>query len=521
MLGTMPMLCNRHEVEVSAWRHPVKRDMSHACHPSTSLRVTSIVLAKSPTRRHAERSPDVSYRDEVEACSCSPTIILMTQLKRALSRFDLTMIAIGGTIGSGIFLTPSLIARNLESPVLILGVWVIGGLMALAGSLTFAELGGMMPGSGGVYVYLSQTYGKLFGFLYGWAYLLVVNTGGIAALSIAFATYLGFFIPLGAAGIKVVAILGLVFLTVLNVMGVKAGGMFSNVFTILKLAGIAGIIVIGFGWGSTSVTDFTALSNANPSGLLSALAVAMVGVLWSYGGWQHASYTAGEAKEPERSVPFAMVVGALIVAFIYVTINIAYMLLLSPAAIGNSSRVAAGAVGTIFGPTGGSLIAVAIFISTFGTAGIYTLTAPRIYYAMATDGIFFKQIATVHPRFKTPANAIVLQSTWAIILILFWGTFENLISYVVFTDWIFFGLAASCVLVLRRKLPEAQRPYRTLGYPFTPLFFVLLAGWFVVNTLVEKPEQAWAGIIFLALGVPVYYYWSGKSSNNTENGRPE
>ncbi len=441
----------------------------------------------------------------------------MTQLKRALSKFDLTMIAIGGTIGSGIFLTPSLIARNLESPILILGVWVVGGLMALAGSLTFAELGGMMPGAGGVYVYLSRTYGKLFGFLFGWAYLLVVNTGGIAALSLAFATYLGFFIPLGATAIKAVAILGLILLTVINVVGVKAGGMFSDVFTLLKLVGIAGVIAVGMFWGSTTVTDFSAAAGTPPLGLMSALAVAMVGVLWSYGGWQHASFTAGEAKDPERSVPFAMVVGAAIVALIYVTINVAYMLLLSPEAIGNSPRVAADAVSTVFGPAGGSLIALTIFISTFGTAGIYTLTAPRIYYAMAADGVFFKQIAEVHPRFNTPANAILLQSAWAVVLILFWGTFENLISYVVFTDWIFFGLAAACVIILRRRLPDAVRPYRVIGYPVTPLFFVLMAGWFVVNTLIEKPEQAWAGIIFLALGVPVYYYWSTRNSRPPQN----
>ncbi len=441
----------------------------------------------------------------------------MIELKRALTRFDLTMIAIGGTIGSGIFLTPSLIARNLESPLLILGVWVIGGVMALAGSLTFAELSGMMPGAGGVYVYLSRTYGKLFGFLFGWAYLLVVNTGGIAALSIAFSTYLGFFIPLGPTGIKVVAILGLVFLTVVNVGGVKAGGMFSDVFTVLKLIGIAGVIVVGFVWGSGTVTMFNATAGTAPPGLASALAAAMVGVLWSYGGWQHASFTAGEAKDPERSVPFAMVIGALTVAVVYVAINIAYMLLMSPESIGNSPRVAADAVSVVFGPIGGSVIALAIFISTFGTAGIYTLTAPRIYYAMAADGIFFRQIASVHPRFNTPANAILLQSAWAITLILFWGTFENLISYVVFTDWIFFGLAAACVLILRRRLPNTHRPYKTLGYPVTPLFFVLLAAWFVVNTLIEKPEQAFAGIIFLALGVPVYYYWSARNSHSRHN----
>jgi APA family basic amino acid/polyamine antiporter len=438
----------------------------------------------------------------------------MTQLRRVLGRFDLTMIAIGGTIGSGIFLTPSLIASNLESPLLILGVWVVGGMMALAGSLTFAELGGMMPGAGGVYVYLSRTYGRLFGFLFGWAYLLVVNTGGIAALSIAFATYFGYFVPLGVTGIKVAAIIGLVVLTLINTVGVRAGGMFSDVFTVLKLIGIACVIIIGMMWGSSTTTDFSTRTGTYPSGFVNALAAAMVGVLWSYGGWQHASFTAGEAKDPERSVPFAMVVGALAVAIVYVTINVAYMFLLSPAVIANSPRVAADAVSVVFGQTGGSLIALIILISAFGTTGIYTLTAPRIYYAMAADRVFFQRIAIVHPRFNTPANAILLQSTWAIILILFWGTFENLISYVVFTDWIFFGLSAACVLILRRRLPDTPRPIRTPWYPVTPLFFTLLAGWFVVNTLVEEPEQAWAGIIFLALGVPVYYYWRWRNSHS-------
>jgi basic amino acid/polyamine antiporter, APA family len=437
----------------------------------------------------------------------------MPGLKQDLTRFDLTMIAIGGTIGSGIFLTPSLVARNLESPLLILAVWVVGGLMALAGSLTFAELGSMMPGAGGMYVYLSRTYGKLFGFLFGWAYLLVVNTGGIAALSIASATYLGFLIPMSTTEIKAVAVAGLLLLTVLNIRGAKIGGIFSDVFTLLKLVGIAGVITIGFVWGSSATTDFTTPSPGSPRNLSSTLAAAMVGVLWSYGGWQHASFTAGEAKNAKHSVPFAMVAGASCVALIYVTINIAYMFLLPPGAIGNSPHVAADAVSRVFGSTGGDLIALAIFISTFGTAGIYTLTAPRIYYAMATDGVFFRRVAEVNPHYRTPANAILLQSGWAIILVLFWGTFENLISYVVFTDWIFFGLTATCVFALRRRHPGSQRPYRTWGYPLTPLLFVALALWFVVNTLIEKPEQAWAGIIFLALGVPVYYYWRGRISH--------
>jgi len=435
----------------------------------------------------------------------------MTHLKQALTKFDLTMIAIGSTIGSGIFLTPSGIAHELQTPWLILAVWVVGGLMAIAGALTFAELGGLMPGAGGVYVYLSEAYGRLFGFLYGWAYLLVVNTGGVAALSIAFATYFGYFVPIDPVQLKLVAIVGLVIVTIVNVLGVKVGGIFSDIFTLLKIVGILLLIAVGLGWGSSHVTNFATSLADYPNGLGSALAVAMVGVLWSYGGWQHASFAAAEAKDPKRTVPFAMIVGALVVTAIYLLTNLAYMFLLPPAAIGTSQRVAADAIGIVLGGVGGSIIAIAIFISTFGTAGIYTLTAPRIYFAMANDGVFFTKVAEVHPQFHTPAVAIIIQSVWVVVLILFWGTFDKLISYVVFTDWIFFGLTAASIFVFRKKKPNAGRPYKTFGYPFTPIFFIAIAAWFVFKTLFEKPEQAIAGLAFLALGVPVYYFWRSKN----------
>jgi basic amino acid/polyamine antiporter, APA family len=432
-------------------------------------------------------------------------------LRRALSTFDLTMIAVGSTIGSGIFLTPSLIARVLPDPVMIAAVWIVGGLMALSGALTFAELGGMMPGAGGIYTYLNGAYGGLFGFLYGWAYFLVVNTGGIAALSIAFATYLGYIVPLGPEGITIAAIAGLVIVTIINVLGVKAGGLFSDLFTLLKLAGIAGVIVVGFVWGAPSGI-FSAAGSVPVGSLSSALSVAMVGVLWSYGGWQHATYIAAEANDPRRGIPRAMVIGAGIVVVVYLLANIAYLALLSPQAMGTSAHLAADALGSVLGPVGGTAVAVTIFISTFGTAGIYTLTAPRIYHAMASDGVFFRSVAAVHPRFRTPVVAILLQSGWAILLVLLWGTFENLISYVVFTDWIFFALAAAAVFIFRRRTPRAERPYRTTGYPFTPLFFIAVAVWFVIGTLIEKPEQAWAGLLFLALGIPVYYYWKRRAA---------
>ena len=437
----------------------------------------------------------------------------MAELKKALSRFDLIMIAIGSTIGSGIFLTPAIIANAIQSPIYILIIWLVGGLLILCGALTFAELGSLMPQAGGVYVYLSEGYGKVFGFLYGWAYILVVNTGGIAALSIAFTTYLAYFFPMSPVTLKLVAVCGIFFLTVINVMGVKVGGIFSDVFTVLKLLGIFGVIAVGFIFGSSAITDF---SFTTSSGITGGLAVAMVGVLWSYGGWQHATYAAGEAKNAKKDVPIAMIIAALSVTAIYVLINIGYMFLLPVNNIAHSPSVAADAVKTVLGPIGGGIIALAIFISTFGTAGIYTLTAPRIYFAMAKDGIFFPQIAKIHPKYSTPANAIIIQSTWAVLLIMFWGTFENLISYVVFTDWIFFGLTAASVFIFRKKLPDVKREYKTLGYPLTPILFILMAAWFVINTLIEKPEQAVAGLIMLGLGLPVYYYWSrkGKISKN-------
>ncbi len=433
----------------------------------------------------------------------------MPQLKKELSRFDLTMIAIGSMIGSGIFLTPSIIARAIPFPSLIIFVWLIGGIQALCGALTFAELGSMIPGAGGVYVYLSEGYGKLAGFLYGWAYFLVVNTGGIAALSVAFASYLGYFFRFTPFEIKFVAVSGIFILTLINVFGVKIGGIFSDLFTILKLIGIFGVILIGFLLGSSHLTNFS-ISIFNKETEWSGIALAMVGVLWSYGGWQHATYISGEAKDPKHDVPIAMIIATAAVTAIYIAINIAYMFLLPVNAISASSSLAADAVRTVIGPAAGALIALAIFISTFGTAGIYTLTAPRIYFAMANDGIFFNQISRIHPKFKTPYNAIILQSTWAIILILFWGTFENLISYVVFTDWIFFALTAATIFIFRKKLPNAKREYKTSGYPLTPLFFIAVAVWFVINTLIEKPEQAIAGIIMLALGLPVYFYWNKK-----------
>ncbi len=416
----------------------------------------------------------------------------MTELKKELSLYGLTMVAIGSCIGSGIFLTPSQIAGHLPSPLLILLVWALGGVITLTGALTFAELGAMFPQAGGVYVYLKEAYGGLFGFLYGWVYLVVITSGANAALSIACAYYLAFIFPMDQTGMILTAVGALVVVTIINILRVKAAEVFTNLFTGAKLMGIGAVILIGLIFGRAEFSLASTGSNLSSGSLLSAFGLALIGVLWSYGGWQHASFVAGEARDARRMIPRAMVIGALVVAAVYLLTNLAYLFLLPVEAVAGSQSLAADAVSTVI-PFGGALIALLIAVSTFGTLGIYTLSAPRIYYAMAKDGLFFKKLAYVHPRFRTPVNAILVQSAWAVVLLLFWGTFEDLITYVVFTDWIFFGLTAAGIFVFRRTRKGAPRPYKTPGYPVTPLLFVGITFLFVANALIAKPVMPGPG----------------------------
>ncbi len=431
---------------------------------------------------------------------------IMVELKKDIRLYGLIMVAIGSCIGSGIFLTPSQIAGHLPAPLLILLAWGLGGVITLTGALTFAELGAMFPQAGGVYVYLKEAYGDLFGFLYGWVYLVVITSGANAALSIACAYYLAFLIPLNETGIKIVAILALVVVTFVNVLRVRAAEVFTNVFTGFKLVGIAAVIGIGLFFGKVRFNPFESATRAETGSLTAAFGLALIGVLWSYGGWQHASFVAGEARNARRNIPRAMILGSIVVAAVYLLTNLAYLFLLPVEQIAASQSIAADALSALF-PFGGILIAVLIAISTFGTLGIYTLSAPRIYYAMSKDGLFFKKLAWVHPKFRTPIYAILVQSAWAVVLLLFWGTFEDLITYVVFTDWIFFGLAAVGVLVLRYKRKDLARPYKTFGYPVVPLIFICITFLFVLNALIAKPLHAWAGLILIFVSLPIYYYF--------------
>jgi APA family basic amino acid/polyamine antiporter len=439
----------------------------------------------------------------------------MTKLARELTLYGLIMVAIGSCIGSGIFVTPAQIANLVPSSTLIIAVWAVGGLITLTGALTFGELGALFPRAGGIYVFLKEAYGGWLGFLYGWSYLLIITSGSIAVLSLAFTYYLSFFIPLDDNWKIITSIIVIITVTTLNVLRAKFGEMFSNVFTGLKILGIILIIGIGLVFGNRGFSFNNTGALTTGGATLSNFGVALVGVLFSYGGWQHASFLAGEAKNPSRNVPIAMISGALIVITVYLLVNISYMFLLPVDKIAVSEKVAAEATATVI-PFGGILVAGIIAISTFGTIGIYTLSAPRIYYAMADDGLFFKSIATVHPKFKTPIYAIITQSVWSIVLLLFWGTFEDLITYTISVEWIFFGFAAAGIFIFRVKLKDSDRPYKTPLYPVTPIIFVGITLWFVINIFVSKPLHSWMGMGFLLLGLPFYYFFKQKNSQVKE-----
>ena len=433
----------------------------------------------------------------------------MPELKQDLNLYGLTMIVIGTLIGSGIFLTPSQIAGHLSSPALILLAWGLGGLIALAGAFSFAELGSMFPRTGGVYVYLKEAYGPLVGFLFGWSSFTVVMTGIIAALAIACSNYLSFILPLNPFQKKIAGIVIIAALTLLNIIRVRVAGMVTNAFTILKLAGIATVIVAGFASKTSSLSESglpTAVRDGSSHGLVVSLGLALIGVLWSFGGWQHVSYLSGEAKNPQRNIPLAIVIGVVAVVIVYTLTNISYMRLMSVPEMVASERIAADALSKIT-PFGGTLIAAIIVISVFGTTLIYILTTPRISYAMAKDGLFFRSIARVHPRHHTPANAIIVQGAWAAALLLIWGTFEAVMTYVVFIGWIFVMITVCALILFRIKRPDAPRPYKAFGYPVTPVVFIAAIFLFVINTLIHNWAIAGAGLALQIVGLPFYFYF--------------
>ena len=432
----------------------------------------------------------------------------MAELKKAITPIGLTMIAVGSCIGSGIFKTPSQIAGYLPFSNHILIVWAIGGLVALTGALTFSELSARFPKSGGVYVFLKESYGDLVAFLYGWIIFTVVTSGAIAALALVFAQYFTRIFPIGESAVPFIAIFAIIITTAVNAVGVEKSDLFAKIFTGLKILGIGLIIVAGLMYLLPQNGFNSSLTTNAETSLPQAYALALVGVFFSYGGWHHASYVAGEVKNAAKVVPRAMILGALIVTVTYLLSNIGYLSLLTMEEMSSSKAVASDAMDKVF-IGGGKFIAVLIAVSTFGTIGIYTLSAPRIYQRMAADGTFFPFLAKIHDRFRTPMNAMIFQSCWAIILLLLWGTFDSLINYVVFMDWVFMTLAGIGVFILRKKI-KTKASYSVPLYPILPIIFILINSWFLIQILSAEVKQAWAGLILLGIGIPVYFLFTRK-----------
>ncbi len=451
-----------------------------------------------------------------------------TTLARRLTLTSAIMVVIGSVIGSGIFLTPQSIAATVQIPGIMIFVWILTGMLTLAGALTNAEIAGLVPEAGGQYVFFRVTFGELTAFLYGWTTFIVYQTGSIAAVAVAFGRYSGYFIhlphfspaleawtlplignihPFNDIGVTMVAIGAILVLTVVNYFGVQFGGFVQNIFTFLKVAAIGGIIVLAFGSGKGSVAHFFPLWGTPASGaLLGAIGVAMIATLWSYDGWNSLTYLAGEVKEPQRNIPRALVIGTVAVIIIYVLTNLAYLYILPIGEIATSKLVAADTMERIFAGYGGAIIAAMVMISTFGTVNATSMTTARVYFAMAKDQLFFASLGEVHPKYRTPAKSLVIQAVWASLLTLT-GTYDQIFTYVIFAGWIFYALGAAAVFILRKKMPDAPRPYKVPGYPYVPIVFIIVATWFVLNTIVQQTADSMVGLLLVAAGIPFYLYW--------------
>ena len=429
------------------------------------------------------------------------------KLARVFTLLDATMINAGGIIGSGIFMVPATIALLTGSTSLILAVWVFGGLISLFGALSIAELGAAMPRAGGQFVYLNEAYGPVWGYLYGWSCVAVINTASIAAVGVAFSEYLSFFFPLSTMGIKSVAILSVILLTIINILDVKSGARAQNIFTLLKIGAILGIISLGLVMDGGSAENIQPFYPDRPlPALVGPLGLAMVSVLWTYDGWIFITYVAGEVKNPGRNIPLSLVFCMLIVISIYLLINFVFTYTLGIGAMGTSTLVASDSAFIFLGEKGAVLVSIIILISLLGANNGFILTSARINYAMARNRLFFQQAAKVHPKFKSPANALIIQAVWACALT-FSGTYNQLITYIIFASWIFYAMSCAAVIILRKKRPEMKRPYKTPGYPYIPIIFILFAVFLTFNTVLEAPRDAAVGAGIILAGLPLYFYW--------------
>jgi APA family basic amino acid/polyamine antiporter len=507
----------------------------------------------------------MSTSAEVHTTPPQPTAA--PELVKGLGLTSATTLVMGSMIGSGIFIVSAEIAREVNSPALLIGAWLVTGFMTIVGALSYGELAAMMPKAGGQYVYLRESLGSLWGFLYGWTLFLVIQTGTVAAVGVAFGKFMGYFFPSIAAdnwifhiahvkpipigpmvlgnmdvGLNTQNLCGIVivvFLSVLNIFGLKLGAAVQNLFTIAKVSALAGLVIAGVFVARNAQAiaanfvnfwrmDFPHSATGTVAGpfvgVLTILAVAQVGSLFSADAWNNVTFTAGEVKNPKRNLPLSLAVGTGVVILLYIAANFIYLAHLpfdgNPAGADVVSRgikyAASDRVGTavlqqMFGSSGAALMAIAILISTFGCCNGLILSGARVYYAMAKDGLFFKSTGKVHPTYHTPKNALIVQGIWTCVLCLS-GTYGQLLDYIIFAVLVFYILTIAGLFVLRRTQPQAERPYRAIGYPILPAIYIVMALFIDVVLLRYKPQYTWPGLIIVLLGIPVYFVWSRRSA---------
>jgi APA family basic amino acid/polyamine antiporter len=441
--------------------------------------------------------------------------------------FGATSVVAGTMIGTAIFVVPGIMLQQVGTPAMVLAVWVAAGVLSLFGALTYAELGAALPEAGGEYVYMRRAYGELFGFLYGWTQFIIAKTASIAAIATGFVIYLAYFFPrlqetlwaaslgfgrhamlLRLTGLQIAAAFMVLLLSGLNILGVRRSGAVQTLFTASKLLVLAILIVLGLAVGHGSWQGFRPViaATGQGGGLLAAFGVATVSALWAYDGWNNVNMVAAEVQHPQRNLPLALIASTLLVLGIYVLVNIAYFYVLPASQVLGTSRVAADAVRRFLGSAGGAFIAVGVMISTFATLNGSILAGSRIPYATARDGLFPQALAAVHPRFRTPAIALVGQAVIAGLFALT-GQYRSLYTKVIFSEFLFYGLCSAGVFVLRRQQPDLPRPYRTWGYPVVPALFVILAICLLANTFWQQRADSMWGIGLVGAGIPAYFLW--------------
>jgi len=433
-------------------------------------------------------------------------------LARRLGLFDVTMLVMGGIVGSGIFINPYVVAQRVHTPALIMAAWIFGGMVGVGGAFIWAELAATMPEVGGQYAYLREAYHPAVAFLYGWVLLLVIQTGGMAVVSITFARY---FVEL--AGLQasewLVASAALATLTLINCLGVKTGGRTQSALMVMKIAAIAALVIAGLALTGRHATVATA---AEWDWSLTSFGAAMVPVLFAYGGWQTANFLAAEVKEPKRNLPRGLLLGTLGVVVLYISVNWVYLRALGPQGLAATTTPATAVMRIAWGQRGATFIAAAIAISTLGFLSQSILTAPRVYFAMADDGLFFRAIAWLDPRTRVPVVAIVLQSVWTMVIALS-GRYEQILNYVIAMDFLFFGLTATTLFVFRRRAARgemsASQGYRMPGHPASTVMFVAICWWVVGNTIYRYPQNSLIGFVLLLAGIPVYWFWSRRAAS--------